>query len=321
MDMSEHAARLRAMGGTYTPNRDKVLDGLVAKLGTAPKRGGGGFNPQRVKSVRGADGVDRLVYVESPDSAYVINIDGSMGEALSERDRRNLAVDLARENRQRGQDGLPPLDFSGDLPSSAPPAQAPLPQAAPSPSQTPSLAPVAAPAPRRSSDLVPSGAPADPSLRRPVYHGRRRPSHGRGGGGGSRGGDSIGQSITNNRMLDVIPQHEAMKRRGDKEGAAALAHEVLSNPNTRDQYEGGVDADGWPWLRRKGQATPRAPRGSVGARVGPRAHADRNRQSESGPISSNTITRGQLKLYAQTYGMGVREALAAAKEEGYRIAA
>jgi hypothetical protein len=307
MDMSEHAARLRAMGGTYTPNRDKVLDGLVAKLGTAPKRGGSGFNAQRVKPLRGADGIDRLVYVDSPDDAHYINVDGSPGEPLSERDRRNLNIDLARENRQRAEDGLPPLDFSGDLPSSAPPAQEPLPQTAPSPSQTPSLAPVAAPATRRSSDLVPvPGAKADPSLRRPAYHGRRRPSYGRGGGGGgSRGGDSIGQSITNNRMLGLVGEFETAKRRGDLDAARGIANEIRSNPSTARDYEVGEDAQGNPYVKRRA----------------PRAHADRNRQSESGPISSNTITRGQLKLYAQTYGMSVRDALAAAKEEGYRIAA
>jgi hypothetical protein len=171
--LTELAQHVRLAGGRIDPDDARAVE-LGQQLGIKGKQGGG-FNAQRVKPLRGADGVDRLVYVDGPNDFHYINGDGSPGGALSARDEKFLALELEKENRQRALDGLGPMKWNDDdAPSTPQPIPASMPPGSSAPSATPSgLKPV----------LVPSGQP--PAKLNPVF-GRAR-----GGGrhyGGARGG-------------------------------------------------------------------------------------------------------------------------------------
>jgi hypothetical protein len=158
-----------------------------------PRKGGSGFNPQRVKTV-GSD----VVYVDSIDGEpVVVKIYSSSG--MTEAEKRRQAIDIARLNQARSRDGQPPLEFPEEVysqdgapaPAIQPRAASPAPGAAPG--AAPGVAPIATPEP-----VTPAPAPGsqagDPRLvpvpggkPEPVTNTRIRPRHGR-GGGGRRGG-------------------------------------------------------------------------------------------------------------------------------------
>ncbi|HKC62662.1 MAG TPA: 5'-nucleotidase C-terminal domain-containing protein, partial [Pyrinomonadaceae bacterium] len=161
--LGELARRVRIAGGHLNPN-DPEQAALMQKLNiSAPS--GGSFNPQRVKVVRGADGQDRLVYVDYKDGQIApryLDVSGNPGATLSERDQKMLAIELEHENRERALDGLPPLKFNDEESAATPPTSLP-----PS-SSTPSATPASTTQPQTQQPISPQSPQATPPSTRPV---------------------------------------------------------------------------------------------------------------------------------------------------------
>jgi hypothetical protein len=272
--MRDMTARLRAMGGTYTKGKDKVLDSLVTELGVSPKRGGtAGFNPAKVKVVGG-----NLVYVESPDLPPVVLYSSGMSEA----DRQRNAIALEQVNNSRTRLGLPPLMFAADLPEEggqSTPGSTRAPTSnniTVSPSQR---IPPAPPASRARMARPPAGQPASsvlapvPGAKAPAVTGvyGRRGGNGRlsrragnGSAGGTSKADQIGNTVSLGSIKDVENARtaaEAARQRGE-DGLAnqydAQADSVI-NATVRAQgsrVEVFQDDQGKRRIRFKGDAKP-----------------------------------------------------------------
>lgn len=225
----ELTQRIRIGGGHLNP-ADPEQARLMRDLNITAARGGGGFNAQRVKVIRGADGQDRLVYLDFKDGEIApryLDVEGNAGAPLSERDRKLLAIELERENRERALDGLPPLKFDDDAPSTytgpKPPSEN---------TQTQQTAPTSTtsqpPAQSTSPVLVPSGA--QPEKVNPVF-GNRRHAGGYRGNRASRGGsrrDEIGASLEardaaryQQEAVNARAQAAAARSRGEDDVAAS----------------------------------------------------------------------------------------------------
>jgi hypothetical protein len=207
-----------------------------------PRKGGSGFNPQRVKTV-GSD----VVYVDSVDGdPVVVKIYSASG--MTEAEKRRQAIDIARLNQARSRDGQPPLEFPEEVysqdgaPASAiqPRAASPAPGAAPQPAPSVATEPIqAAPAPSAASPVTPPAAtppqesipaarvrPREPKLApsgappEPVTNTRVRP---RGGGGRFRRGSA---SSGGSSRTDDIQESQAARYRSDVAFNAAKAAEA-----------------------------------------------------------------------------------------------
>jgi hypothetical protein len=248
VEMSELQSRLRAMGGTYTAGRDKRLDDLVTKLGVSPKRGGGGFNPQRFKTV-GQD----LVYLDIVDGQtepVVIYTARRMDEG----ERQRNAIMLEQLNLRRADDGLPPLTFSQE--GDAPPSSQTTPAAVRKDSLPPVQKPTSStPAPAASPLLVPSGKAPEPVRRR--SYGGFRAAAAAGGGGSSSSSASRDAKYANAQIVSLIRDHEeaiaqaaASARRGDDQAARdnlrranELARAASANPNFKGRVAVSSETD------------------------------------------------------------------------------
>jgi hypothetical protein len=271
--VKELKARMGLTGNKLNPRADPRQAELAAQLNMSASSGGARFNPQGLRTIRGADGQDRLVYASMEGGelgARYIDVEGNAGASLSEKDRRQLALEVERENRQRGEDGMKPIGFPEDTPPVVNAPSTPL-VLAPAGGQptvkriAPPVQPVAAPA--RPSGMVQTGAPPEPVTRQ-GYGGRGHYGGGyrRGGGGGYRasgGGDtSKGDSIAYGQLSGIMRDVEGMKdnaaheaAKGNQAGAQdilsranALVENTRANPNFRDKIEAGV-SEGWPYIK------------------------------------------------------------------------
>jgi hypothetical protein len=299
--VKELNARMRITGGKLNPGKDPRQGDIAAQLGISTAFGGAKFNPQGLRTIRGADGVDRLIYASMEGGelgARYIDVAGNAGGNLSERDTKQLALELERENLNRSKSGLAPIGFADDgeaagasstpqtptrptplAPVPAGDAPAPLPQSSPT-----VPAPAAVPA-RRPSGMVLSGAQPEPVTRQSYGGSYRRGGFHRGGGGyrssGGGGVDAKGEQIVNGQMQSTLrdieenkSMAEAAARKGDTQAASdylshanALAQTLQTNPNFKGRVEVGSSPDGqgraWPYVKIKERAQPaRATRGA-----------------------------------------------------------
>jgi hypothetical protein len=292
--LREVATRLRVMGGTYTPNKDKVLDSLVEELGASPKRGGSGFNAQRLKVVGG-----NLVYVEHPDLPPVVLYTAGMSEA----DHQRNAVALEQVNTYRYRQGLPPLMFTSDLSDDLPVAPPPLGSFVgdrPAPA-----VPAAAPAP-----VV--GAPASPVLS-PIPGAKVPPAQtyygGRGGGGRHRSGGSGSGTPSGAGGLDKYEESALRKAENDSAQSRARAATARSRgddaeADAHDEAARVADETAAK-LRQKGGITASAP-----AQSAPR------HPSGLIPRAGNQYTEAEIRAEAQRNNVDPDAAVAYAKRNG-----
>lgn len=290
--VKELTSRMRVTGNRLDTKTDPRQGEIAAKLGISTSFGGARFNPNAVRTLRGSDGVDRAVYFRMAGGkveGQYIDVNGNPGEALSERDKRNLALDLERENRQRAEDNLPPLKFNDGL-------NVPLPAPAGRirtveqgqevgdsfDESTPSGI-VVPPAP---SMLVSTGAP--PAKITSQF--RRRGGNGggarRAGGSYSSSSDEKGRSISYNKAASSIERVEQLRTQADAyyqrgqydradaslSEANAIADTLSKNPNTRGLVNITYGQDHrnkrWPKVTLAGDAQP-STQGSQSARRAP----------------------------------------------------
>lgn len=271
--LGELSRRIRIGGGHLDPN-DAQQMALAQQLGITPKQGGAGFNAQRVKAIRGADGQDRLVYVDGPDDAHYIDVPGNPSAPLSERDTKMLAIELERENRERALDGLPPLKFNDEPTPAQPPTQPGSTQPAP---QQPATQPLTQSgiAPRSQTTtapvLVPSGAKPEPVTTAPIRPRQRRRSS---SSSSSSGGQSKSQEIATTTALSSVrdvanmrAQADAARSRGDDATADAYDKQADTILDSTVKARAGIvdvvtDSSGRRTLQLKGAQSAPTPSAS-----------------------------------------------------------
>jgi hypothetical protein len=293
--VKELNARMRITGGKLNPSKDPRQGDIAAQLGISTAFGGAKFNPQGLRTIRGADGVDRLIYASMEGGelgARYIDVAGNAGGTLSERDRKQLALELERENLNRSRSGLPPIGFADDTDgagaSTTPQTPPPL---LTRPLATPGGQPQATPAPTvpapaaRPSGMVLTGAKPEPVTRQSYGGSYRRGGYRGGGGYRSSGGgvDAKGEQIINGQMQSTMrdieqskSMAEAAARKGDTQAASdylghanALAQTLQTNPNFKGRVEVGSTPDGqgrvWPFVKIKERSQPAPSRSTRGA--------------------------------------------------------
>lgn len=320
----------------YKPGSDQTLDAMIRTAGIyvpPPAEGGGGMNPELIKSVGGF-----LVYVHSDRSGnpYYETIKGKDGKEIpmTEEDKRKFNLDLARENRQRAEDGLKPIIFAGDVKKPVAPVEkrddlAPEGEAE---EQNQGWINPAGDVDRvgpEPSELVLSGAPV-PKIQSQFQRG--------GGGGGRRGGapaTESGGSVYDNAAVQKIIDNvsflksqaaqskDPAKRKALLDEANGLVESAKRNPNTKNIVEAGGASDGslfWPSINFKGGSSPAPQRQSTPtpSRIifgGGQSQPSANSQ----PYAGRTISTENLRKYARDHKKTLKDAARELQSQGVTV--
>ncbi|MGA9994779.1 MAG: hypothetical protein WBP93_05150 [Pyrinomonadaceae bacterium] len=314
-------------GNKLNPKADPRQGEIAAKLNISTRFGGVHFNPQALRTLRGSDGVDRMVYTSVENgkiSSRYLTVEGDEGPKLSERDERQLAIELARENRQRAEDGLLPVKFDDAGTASAPSSSAP-PMPAPGNDFTPVGREVDLGGGGGSKSLpalVPSGEP--PAKITPVPRPTIRLDSGGkvGGGSGDSKGAQINATVATGLIRDIEEARTNAARAAGKGDLAQkryylnqmknLSEAAAHNPNLRGVVSVGGEKDSqgdfWPSVTFNQTPAPAQSRSSTSQTA-----------QGSGKYAGQRIPKKNVPEFARRLGMSPREAYRYLQKEGATI--